>query len=104
VSYRVVGDVSPGEECYVDLKAWGYDYFAALELPVTNKTYVVRCNYLRWNDAGHKRIVLGSQIFASVFSWDAFSVFAYGMEKLFDDNVMVLVDEEFCVHYPLVLG
>jgi hypothetical protein len=103
-SFQTVRDVFPGEECFVDLRAWGYGYFVALMLPVTSKTYVVRCRYLRWNDARHKGIVLSSEIFASKFVWDSFSAYAYGMEKLFDANVMVLVDERFCCNYPLVLN
>jgi hypothetical protein len=98
---KVIG-VSPGDECYVDLRAWGYGYFIALQLPVIDKSYVVRCHYLRWNDARHKSIILSSEIFASRFVWNSFCVYAYGMEKLFDANVMVLVNEEFCHRYPQV--
>jgi hypothetical protein len=98
---KVIG-VSPGDDCYVDLRAWGYGYFIALQLPVIDKSYVVLCHYLRWNDARHKGIVVSSEIFASRFVWNSFCVYAYGMEKLFDADVMVLVDEEFCHRYPQV--
>ena len=94
--------ISPGEECYVDLKAWGHGYFIKLQLPVVDKVYVVRCYYRRWNDRKHRGIVMASEIFAEEFVWSAFSVYAYGMDKSLNLDTMVLVDDEFCDRYPLI--
>jgi hypothetical protein len=98
---KVIG-VSPGDACYVDLRAWGYDYFVSLQLPVVNATYVVRCLYRRWNDVKHKGIVLSCDLFVSQFVWKSFSVYAYGMHKEFDATAMILIDKEFCREYPLI--
>jgi hypothetical protein len=101
-SYNKVIGVQPGDCCFVDLRAWGSDYFQGLLLPAGFR-YVVGCTYIRWEGKGRRRIVLRCLLLCkSDFAWDAFTVYAYGMQFVLTD-IMVLVDKKFCEKYPAVL-
>ena len=101
-SYKEVLGVSPGDRCYVDLRAWGSDYYRLLSLPGGVK-YVVECRYVRWEGKSRKRIVLSCKLFREEFAWGAFDVYAYGTCFEVAEG-MVLVDSKFCKLYPAVLG
>lgn len=100
-SYKDVLGVAPGDCCYVDLRAWGNDYFQLLALP-GGVRYVVECRYIRWEGKGRRRIVLGCKLFRKEFAWGAFDVYAYGTCFQLTDG-MVLVDLDFCKLYPAIL-
>ena len=98
-SFRVVTEVTPGELCYVDLRAWGFAWFSSLSLP--DGIYAVECKYIRWVNKSKRRIVLRCGLFNQTFTWDSFCVYAWGSNKELGD--MVLVDRGFCQRYPKVL-
>ena len=102
-SFRRVQEVQPGDLCYVDLRAWGYGFFASLDLPDVDKTYVLRCRYGRWRGKGQLSIELWCELFRQFYNWDAFSVYAYGTNKVLTDQ-MILVDEAFAELYPAILS
>ena len=93
--HNIVKEVSLGETCYVDLRAWGSAYFESLNLPEDGSTYVVECKYLSWENKRRSKVCLTCQLFGQKFTWNSFSVYAYGMQKVVGAK-MVLVDEEFC--------
>ena len=97
----IVG-VSPGDICYVLLKAWGDGYFQSLLLPI-GPLYVVECSYVKWTTAKKNMIDVRCSLFNDVvFEWNATAVRMYGMSSLLSPD-MVLVDELFCQRYPMVL-
>jgi hypothetical protein len=101
-SYQRVEGIQLGDICYVDLRAWGADYFESLKLPGGIITYVVECRYMRYEDRAKRRVEVQCDIFKSEFFWDSFSVYAYGtVFNLTDD--MMLVDQAFCENYPSIL-
>jgi hypothetical protein len=87
----------------VDLRAWGYGYFDSLNLPDSDRTYVVKCRYGRWRGRNQLSIELWCFLFKEFYNWDAFSVFAYGSEKILTDQ-MILVDEDLVAHYPAIVA
>jgi len=97
----VVG-VEPGDICYVNLKAWGDEYYKSLDLPVGHR-YVVECLYINWTTTNKRRIDVICPLFNDqVFEWDATAVRMYGMSfELSPDTV--LVDRIFCRKYPRVM-
>ena len=96
--------VSPGQTIYVDLRAWGADFYDTLDLPNCYTTiYVVECNYVRWAGRRKLRIDLYCPLFRSTYEWSAYDVHCYGRVTTFDSSIMVLVDAEFCKRFPDIL-
>ena len=96
--------VSPGQTIYVDLRAWGSDFYDELNLPNCYTTmYVVECSYVRWAGRRQLRIDLYCPLFQSTYEWSAYDVHCYGRVTEFDPSTMVLVDAAFCQQYPNIL-
>ena len=103
INARVIEEVAPGQDCFVDLRAWGSDYFRGLELPgVPQVRYVVQCSYVRWKNAGRRKIDLKCELFQQHFEWSRVDVLMYGMNFLLGEAT-VLVNKEFCQVYPKIL-
>jgi hypothetical protein len=103
LKYNAAGvcGVNPGLDCYVTLKAWGSEYYSRIGLP-TGPIYVVKCKYVKWTTQARKKIDLYCPLFSQQFDWDSTSVRLYG-RNLDLTELMVLVDEELCKQYPLIL-
>ncbi len=70
INAQPIQGVSPGDRCYVDLRAWGSDFFNTLSLPrVPNSRYVVECRYTRWTTSKRKKIDLECPLFRQKFDW-----------------------------------
>lgn len=96
----VVGIV-PGNTCYVDLRAWGTDYFSSIGLP-GDATYVVKCDYLKWTSSKRLKVDLRCTLFNQVFVWDATAVRLYGLQLDLPADC-VLIDTAWCDRYPAIL-
>ena len=99
-----IDGVQPGQEVYINLRAWGADFYDALSLPdcyVTN--YVVLCRYKRWAGKRRLRIDLYCPLFDTTYEWSAYDVYCYGLCFDFNPSTMVLVDAEFCKSFPDIL-
>ncbi len=97
--------VSPGDKCFVDLRAWGHGYYDAL--PMEDKyagvRYVVECRYTQWSYKGrHDRIDLHCPLFKLKFIWSAVDVMLYGMHMELAQG-FILVDEELCRRFKEIL-
>jgi hypothetical protein len=101
-TFPKVTGVQPGDICYVDLRAWGFDFFVSIGLPEEDKSYVLKCKYGRWRGKSKKSIEIWCFLFKEYYFWDAFSVYAYGSDKLLTDQ-MILVDEDMVVRYPAIV-
>jgi hypothetical protein len=100
-----ITSVSPGDECFVDLRAWGAGYYDAL--PMEDKysgvRYVVHCKYLQWSYKGRQdKIDVRCQVFKLTFIWSAVDVFLYGMHLELRPE-FILVNEELCNIYQEIL-
>lgn len=100
---RGIQRIIPGQLCYVDLRAWGWDYFSSIGLPDVNATvYVVTCRYVKWTNSTRKKIDLICKLFNQRFEWSATDVDAYGRHHELR-NDMILVDGDLCAKYPKIL-
>jgi hypothetical protein len=96
--------VQPGLTCYVNLRAWGWDYYSSIGLDeYLTRHYVVECRYIKWtHKSNKKKIDLKCPLFGQHFEWSAVDVLAYG--KVFElDPSMILVDEVLCQRFPSIL-
>jgi len=94
-------DVSPGLHCYVNLKAWGNDYFRSLELPIGPR-YVVLCEYVKWTSSRRRKIDVRCPLFNQLFEWDSTNVRLYGLSLSLEQD-MQLVDTDFARKHPRIL-
>jgi hypothetical protein len=65
--------------------------------------YVVECKYEKWGNKTKTRVVMSCPLFGQKFVWKKSDIMRYGMVRELSDS-MVLVDREFAVKYPKVLG
>lgn len=95
--------VQPGQTCFVDLRAWGWDFVENSGLPdVLQRTYVVACKYLKWSTQRKLKLEVQCSVFQQLFKWSAVDVNAYG--KTFDmTEDMILVDQRLCQRFPKLL-
>ncbi len=100
---KSIGLVHPGLVCYVDLRAWGSDWYASCKLPEAFLTvYVVSCEYTAWENPGKSRIGLYCRLFKQRFVWKNSDIVRYGLITSLSGD-MVLVDEGFAEKFPSVL-
>jgi hypothetical protein len=96
-----VVDVVPGGKCYVDLKAWGTEFYWSIGLNVGVR-YMVECFYKKWTSDRRRKIDVHCPIFKQTFDWDATAVRLYGRNVELLDG-MVLVDEHLIQQFPKLM-
>lgn len=99
--------VIPPTVAYIDLRSYGYDWYASLGLPDQDHvTYVVAYQYLRYGNKSQTTLVaickVLDELYESRRALDAFFVYTYGAILTLGPN-MVLVDESFILRYPSIL-
>ena len=95
--------MQPGEECFVDLRAWGSAYYESIDLPdMFHRNYVVPCRYVKWTNSKKTKIDVRCELFNQLFEWTAVDVQAYGSRGNLSDEV-VLIDEDFVRRYPQLM-
>ena len=98
-----ISGICLGKECYVDLRAWGSEWFKGLELPhMVEKIYVVECKYLQWENKRKTRVLVSCNLFGQRFIWKNSDVMRFGMVVELSVS-MVLVDRGFCEGNPRIL-
>lgn len=101
---RPIEEVKPGEKCYVDLRAWGGEWFEMLKLPFhCGKTYVVECKYVKYDNRTRTRMLLRCDLFGQEFVWKNSDILCYGKIGALHDDLIV-VDRDFCNKYPQING
>jgi len=96
--------VAPGDVVFLDIRSFGHEWYAALELPDPwHLVYVVSCFYTKWNTSNHRKIECKCDVFDQEYIFDHHTVRSYGSLKAFDPQTMVLVDKQFAVKHPTVL-
>ena len=103
INAQGVKGVQPGEECFVDLRAWGSAYYESIDLPdMFHRNYVVPCRYVKWTNSKKTKIDVRCELFNQLFEWTAVDVQAYGSRGNLSDEV-VLIDEDFVRRYPQLM-
>lgn len=101
---RDITEVVPGQIVFVDLRAWGAEWYRQMNLPNKDHTnYVVECRYLDFTRRSRKRITLECPLFHQIYTWSAYDIYLYGTVDQFDLRTMVLVDSSFISNYPRLL-
>jgi len=101
-SWSTISGVTLGDCCFIDLTAWGQDYYDRCGLPELSKRYVVKGIFKKWVGKSKKKITIYCPIFKEMFDWDSFSLYAYGSERQLTDG-MILVDQELIEKFPNIM-
>jgi hypothetical protein len=99
-SIGVVG-VSPGMKCFVNLKAWGSEFYWSIGLQV-GVEYVVECCYRKWTTQKKLKMDLYCPFFDQSFDWNASAVRLYGLTLELKNDV-ILVDDNLSQLFPKLL-
>jgi hypothetical protein len=98
----IVG-IELGEEFYIDLRFWGYDFYDSLDLPNMYVTrHVVLGKYYKWRKGPGSHV----QVYVPVFleylrDWDYYDVSRYGrLVRLTAE--MTLVTSDMCAEFPML--
>jgi hypothetical protein len=98
-----ISGISPGDTCFVNLRAWGWSYVENVGLPnILDTTYVVACRYIRWTNSKKTKVDVNCQLFSQLFVWTTVDVDAYGRSLVLTED-MILIDEAMCHEYPKLL-
>ena len=98
----IVG-IELGEEFYIDLRFWGYDFYDSLDLPNMYVTrHVVLGKYYKWRKGPGSHV----QVYVPVFleylrDWDYYDVSRYGCFVRLTTE-MTLVTEDMCAEFPML--
>ena len=98
--------VEPGDSVYIDLRFFGDTFYESLGLSdYATTAYVTRFIYQRWYHKGgsKKKIVIKFMLIGQLYSFDNYLVTAWGSEKTYDAQKMVMVDLQFAQKYPRIL-
>ena len=96
--------VSPGDTVYVDLRSYGYPWFATLLLPNYDTTsYVVACRYVRFVTNTNTLITLHCDLFDETYNVDNVYVYEWGM-CLNIPTGAILLDPSWIARYPLIIS
>ena len=101
-----ITDVQPGDEVYIDLRFFGDLYYESLGLPdYATTSYVTLFQYTKWYNKGKstRKIVARYENTKQVFMFDNYLVYAWGSQREFDPNSMVLMNFELASKYPRLL-
>lgn len=101
---RPITILTPGMKCYVDVRAWGVEWFISLDLPDwKTMIYVVECRVIRFDNRSKTKIVMTSKIFNQTFTWKNSDVLRYG-NYLHLVIGMTLIDDAFIKRFPQLSG
>lgn len=101
---KMIAGVKPGDTCFVDIRAWGWQWFRDCNLPDPNKlVYVVTCDYVSYENKSKKKILISCPLFKEKFYWRNSDIVCFGMVFNLSVNT-ILVDAKFCEKYPQVLS
>ena len=99
--------VLPGDVVYVDIRSYGYDWFASLNLPNSDYTaYVVLLKDTSWFNS--KCLKINGTVAAFNENWcssqslSATFVYYWGHTKKFDSSNMILIDKIFIQQHPQI--
>jgi hypothetical protein len=98
---------SVGKECFVDLRSWGYEWYAQLGLPnFDTSTYVVRALYGKPDNKGkrtHAYVKVSFPVFKRTDSLDFVWCYYEGSCFEFEPSKHTLITEEFVKKFPAIM-
>ena len=100
-----ITEVIPGSTVYVDVRSrGGTTWYNSIGLPDSEKlTYVLRCVYGQWMGRAKKKIKISCEVTNEEWTVDHYFVRTYGCLRNFNKQRMVLIDQDLCRQYPLLL-
>jgi hypothetical protein len=107
INKHPITEVKPGSISYVDLEAFGTDWFLALKFPwdKNNRRYVLAYKYRPFNNPSHKKINMYSQLLdEDIVDAEHYFVYSYGCVQIFDPLKMILVDDQFALQHPQIFS
>jgi hypothetical protein len=101
INKQPISEVKPGDVAYVDLRWYGYDWYAGLGLPnYDTQIYVVAFEYKQWfHSTTRTKIVAVCTVFNEEWPLNHYFVRAYG-SCLSLTYAMTLVDKQLVTLYP----
>ena len=97
--------VQPGDKVYVDLRFLSDPWYESLDLPDwQDSSYVIEFEYTHWyHRSSKKKISAKFFLNGHTFGLDTYQVYAWGEQKVFDSDKMILVDRALAEAYPAIL-
>ena len=102
---EAITSVNIGDVVYVDLRFFGDPWYESLNLPDWQESsYVVEFKYTHWFHKTSKAKISATFVLTGQsFAFDAYLVFAWGSQKVFNQETMTLVDRSLAEDYPAIL-
>jgi hypothetical protein len=96
-------EVQPGDIVFVDIRIYGEDWYLQIGLPDHfHKLYVVEWHYFAWVNKSRLKIKTRCPIMGTNYVMDHNLVILWGRTKVFNENSMVLISEEYMEKYPIL--
>lgn len=101
---ETIKDVKAPQKVFVNLRAWGWNYYNNIGLPDADATnYVVECVYTGFYNSRRLKIDIYSKLFNETYVWRNSDVKCYGLAFEKKDE-WILVNDSLYRAYPRILG
>jgi hypothetical protein len=105
INSQAIVNVDVGQTVFVNLRQYGCGWYETLNLPYYEyRKYVIIFKYTEWKGAAHRKICIESELTED--SWTVCNLWVkqFGSCRDFDPDSMTLIDEQFLVDRPEILG
>ena len=102
---RQINEVKPNDQVFIDLRFFGgATWYNDIGLPDAHKSnYVLPCKYGAWRGTKKLSIWIDCRLTGDHLPMDHYDIKAYGLDKVFVPERMVLVTKALIEQYPLIL-
>jgi hypothetical protein len=105
INKQVITNVTIGDKVFVELRQYGCTWYESLGLDrFEYLKYVIPFEYKEWKNQAHRKILIESELTGDSWFVSNLWIRQFGSRKVFDETSMVLIDEQFLVQHPEVLG
>jgi hypothetical protein len=105
INAEAIQNVEVGSKVFVELRQYGCGWYESLGLDdYEHRKYVIPFEYTSWKGSGHRKIQIESELTGDVWTVSNLWVKQFGSVKIFDANYMILIDEEFILKFPALIG
>jgi hypothetical protein len=89
----------------VELRQYGCAWYESLSLEdYEHRKYVIAFKYKEWKNEGHRKISIESELTGDIWTVGNLWVKQFGSRKELDQTHMFLIDEQFIVDHPAIIG
>jgi hypothetical protein len=105
INSQAITNVNVDDKVFVDLRQYGCGWYESLELEdFEHRRYVIPFKYTEWKNESHRKITIESQLTGDIWTVNNLWVKQFGSMKEFDQTCMILIDEQFIVDHPAIIG